>query len=604
MAVQDEKTAGSSSITSPAAEVAWHPSFRRRFPWLGFIGFVMVFCGTVLAIFFLVHSNGQLVAEWPTKAYPVTPNVLVNAANQIAAFGLVTAIGHGFAIAWWRKSVQGTTLEALHHDYRYANSFLAILTSGKRFNTMALAALMTKFIIVDSTLFQKSTRTVLRHRDGYATAPVQAFLTPDWTPGTGGIPGFDGDIETFDVRFADVINGFNTKFANNKVHDTQILFTGCPPAQSCTGDLIATGFGFDCNLTTESVDYGANRSNTNFSRLWSVSFDPDWASEAEGYAHIHLDMIYVDSANGPNNTCPGTLTRRHCMIRPAVVKYPLLIQAADPVQSVNVTHLGFSIPQNYTYNSPMPGDDDQIDHISLVKYTNLPEMFGERSIVGGLSLALNNLFASSASLDVININGTKKFDLTVTGSRAQALFYTNSTDAITTQCAYTLDRTAMGQPDPFVSLLRDINSFGFLSSLYLGGAGLVAPDDRQKFETTNLTMSVSGYNQEYETDYGFLIAAVVVTVFSVACVLPVYWGFWELGRETTLEPLEIATALQAPVLLSGTTTQSRSGEIDNVLEEVGKREVLYGILPGEAPDAMRLAIAPPEQVMPLRGKRQ
>jgi hypothetical protein len=580
------------TTTTTAAEVPWHPSFKSRFPWLGFLGFVMVVCGTIMAIVFLVHSDGRRVAEWPTKSHPVTPNVLVNAANQFAALGLITAIGHGLTIVWWRKIVQGTTLEALHHDYSYGNSFLAILRSGKRFNTVALAALMTKFIIVDSTLFQKSTKTVLRYGHDYATAPIQAFYTQDWTSGTGGIPGLDGDIETFDIRFSDIINGFNTKFANNKVHDTQILFTGCPPAQSCNGDLVATGFGFDCNLTTESVDYGANR--TTGSQLWSVSFDPDWASEAEGYAHMHLEMLYVNSVDGPNNTCPGTLTRRRCMIRPATVKYPLLIQAADPIQSVNVTHLGFYDPQDYAYNAPMPGS--QIDGIQLVNYTNLPEKFGERSVVGGLTFALNNFFASNASMDLIDINGTQKWDLSVDGYRAQALFYTNSTDSITTQCGYTLDRTAAGHPDPFFSLLRDINSFGFLSSLYLSGAAVVAAEDRdaEGFQATNFTMFVSGYNQEYETNYHFMAAALVVTVFSVACVLPVYWGFWQLGRETTLEPLEIATALQAPVL-SG--THNRSGHIEDVLDEVGKRKVVYGVLEDD-PDG-RLAIAPPEQVTRL-----
>lgn len=575
--------------TTLLSEPTWVPGPWNQFPTLGVAGFVVVFIGTVAALVILVLSNGKRVKEWPTTSHQVTPNVLVNLATHFSSFGLATAIAQGVAICWWRKVLHGSTLRGLHDNYSFTTDLIAILTSGRRFNLIALAAVMTKFGVIDSTLFQRSTTTELTYAENYQKANIQAWFTNEWPQGQGGIPGSDGDIETVDQRIADIITAFNTRIANEKCHDTQILFNGCPPSQSCSGTLDALGFGLECSMSIEQIDYGISRQSG--SELYSVAFDVDWSNESKRYASINLNMSYINSENGADKSCPGTLTKRTCKIRPAIVRYPLLIQAADKSHSINVTHLTHYLSQmeDYPFNAELT--TEQLDGIKVLNYTDLPERFGEKSTVGGIAFSLNSLFKAEASLDLIE---GENWDLEVEGPHAVALFPAENSTEISRSCGFKLDRTAAGVADPFIALLRNINSFGFISALYISGASLIPPETREAagFKSYNTTANVSGYVQLYKTQYGFLAGAIAATFFSVVCVLPVYWGYWQLGRGLTLDPLEIAQALRAPLLAEA---RPENGYLEETLDQVGDRRIRYGRLVGD--NSVYLGIAESDRVM-------
>ena len=82
-----------------------------------------------------------------------------------------------------------------------------------------------------------------------------------------------------------------------------------------------------------------------------------------------------------------------------------------------------------------------------------------------------------------------------------------------------------------------------------------------------------------------------VIFFCVLCVLPSYWGFWQLGRKVTLGPIEVAGAFQAPVMDHPVT--ATHGEVDQFVKEIGSRRVRYGQVEGQ----QRLAVAPPAEVV-------
>jgi hypothetical protein len=132
--------------------IDWRPGFRHQFPWIGFSGLVIVLIATSMAVAILVSSNHERIKEWPHRGYTVQPNVLINIANQFQNLGLLTMISQGLAIAWWRKALRGASLGTLHRNHAYSYSFISIITAGKHFNIVALAALMTKFAVIDSTL--------------------------------------------------------------------------------------------------------------------------------------------------------------------------------------------------------------------------------------------------------------------------------------------------------------------------------------------------------------------------------------------------------------------------------------------------------------------
>jgi len=102
------------------------------------------------------------------------------------------------------------------------------------------------------------------------------------------------------------------------------------------------------------------------------------------------------------------------------------------------------------------------------------------------------------------------------------------------------------------------------------------------------------FSLHYHTDFTFMLGALVSTFFCVLCILPTYWGFWQLGRKLALSPLEIAAAFRSPLVDCGR-------DVDGILKEAGGKEVRFGhIVSGDA--AGRLGVEERERVEKARRK--
>lgn len=584
----------------PDAGIDWRPGFMNQFPWIGFAGLITMLFATACAVAILALSDGKRVKDWPLASFPIQPNVLLNIANQVQNLGLLTMIGQGLAIAWWRKAMSGASLKTLHNDHAYSYSVYSIITSGKHFNWIALAALMTKFAVIDSTLFQKATRTEITQQVRYMTTPVTAWIDTQWQSRSGGIPGDEGNIKTIDAPWADVLDAYNGKIANGKMHDAlagRASFFDCPSRQECSGLIKGIGFGYNCTTDIENVDYGVQQQGSRGGvqtsyPLWSVNFNTSWASPEKSYASVMLDMLYVDSHAGENkNSCPGTLTRRTCEIRPALVEYPITVMTPSKEELAGgniVVHIKF-----YEDNTTVPLSSsldqvEQIDYLKLLNYVDMEEYFNQTSTIGALTYVLNNLYSSSA-----NLTYTTDWDVQARGGLAQSTFYAESSKDTASRCWYDIDRA--GKDDPTVEMLRKINTLSFVAGLYLNRAPTIDVKDRAKqgLPSQTINTSVTGIVEVYHTEFGYVGGALAATFITLLMVLPVYWGFWQLGRKVTLGPLEISNAFGAPIIAPD-RTRAYHGDFDQVLEDVGKRRVQYGQLKN-APQG-QLGLAEPEQV--------
>lgn len=81
-------------------------------------------------------------------------------------------------------------------------------------------------------------------------------------------------------------------------------------------------------------------------------------------------------------------------------------------------------------------------------------------------------------------------------------------------------------------------------------------------------------NGIYRANNIFVALAIVMSLAGVFSILPLYYGFWELGRKVSLNPLEIARAFGAQLFdgLDGNMT-ARGIEIER-----GALQVRYGAL--------------------------
>jgi hypothetical protein len=69
-----------------------------------------------------------------------------------------------------------------------------------------------------------------------------------------------------------------------------------------------------------------------------------------------------------------------------------------------------------------------------------------------------------------------------------------------------------------------------------------------------------------------MTVAVLVNLLGLISLLPIYYGWWELGRKTTLSPLETAKAFGAPILRE----VNDNATVEQILRQVGKRRIRYG----------------------------
>src|SRR5438045_1641832 len=128
----------------------------------------------------------------------------------------------------------------------------------------------------------------------------------------------------------------------------------------------------------------------------------------------------------------------------------------------------------------------------------------------------------------------------------------------------------MSWKDPTPDVLAGIREMVFRSAVSASNA-----TDKQILagtDTANRTF--------YTSDYRYLIAAMVVMVVDVCVIIPLFLGWWQLGRPVSLSPIEIAKAFRAP-LLHGSEC---NGDVDMLLKEVGQRRARYGAISENAQD--------------------
>lgn len=98
-------------------------------------------------------------ATWVSKAQ-IKPSVALAVINTVANIALAILIGQGVAISWWRSALEGATVKDLHQSWGFSTSILELLTAGKKFNLIALAALAAKMALLDNLLLQQAAGTI------------------------------------------------------------------------------------------------------------------------------------------------------------------------------------------------------------------------------------------------------------------------------------------------------------------------------------------------------------------------------------------------------------------------------------------------------------
>jgi hypothetical protein len=200
------------------------------------------------------------------------------------------------------------------------------------------------------------------------------------------------------------------------------------------------------------------------------------------------------------------------------------------------------------------------------------------TIVGGLAYYLNSLVSSSS---VLTYDYTGWW-LKSTGMYANQYMELGS-DTFVLQTSTTWN-------DPIPDLLNSINELTFRTAVQ------VAIDSPNSTFAQEVVYNGTESATIYQSNYTLMAIAVATNFLGLFSILPVYYGWWELGRKTSLSPLETTKAFGAP-LLSDVDDNATAEEI---LKRAGEMRVKYGESSRSIEEGTRVLISRKE----LRGRLQ
>lgn len=492
----------------------WSTGNTKTIPWSGLLAlFTAVVCGAA-AFGTLLQSNGKDIDSWPSSKYPLQPTVILAILSALANSALRYALAESLALFWWRQALNGATLKDLHLSWAYATSFSKSLLSCNKFNTVALACIITTLVAVDGPLLQRSSSviTISTLRNTTITAQLSTKDIPYGYSGVIPVRSFNPTSLTHE--FGQIVNAYQSR------NDIQLNATGCQGV--CHTRVVAPGFDERCiegttpyNLTFQLTPGGGFTPSEE--NVGSIIFSRE--TEAE----FNASVKYKD-----DSACIGVLHTVDCSFRLATVSYPITIA-------------------NNTATLHPAGANDSLS-ISPVRSEG-GSIAAQFSTAGGFYLVADQVFGSNITLM------SRLPYWTVEGNGSMR--YTYQTNDMYNNCSITYS-------NPMPDIRSTLRELIFRASIGLSNSSTL--------QTTPGTEEVG--RVIYRLNPYYLLASLCVMLTNVVAVLPLYFGWWQLGRVVSMSPLETAKAFRSPLMAKAGSNQQLGG----LVGAVGEKRVRYGVV--------------------------
>ncbi|RYP51331.1 hypothetical protein DL768_003335 [Monosporascus sp. mg162] len=425
---------------------------------------------------------------------------------------LILALHEGATISWWVKMMLGGSLNDCHRYWNYSKSVWAAATSGKHFNKVALACLMTTIVVIDGPILQHASTVTSIHVSNprnFSMALNQNLL--DYTTGWYTSP--VEMVDTLSDSFAQVLGGYNGR--------EPIVVRAEDCHGTCRGEVIAPGWEVECSTGTQKAP--AAPEIADMVNIGSIS--------VEFGGVMDTNLINVSTLFMPQGMEHNLATSK-CTMRFGRVRHPVELSNG----TVRLSRL--SLSGNITVERQYP----QMETAGLGVFP---------STLGGIAFAVAKQYNS----EIILYNGSN-FQVSANGVMGYA--YRNSSDDM-------LGTMGMTWADPMADVVAAIQELTFRAAVFHSNA--TTPMQRiEGEETTRITV--------YTANYNYLAGVLVLMIVATLAMLPLFHGWWHLGRDVTLSPVEIAAAFRAPHTEGG----DPNADVYTLLRQIGKRKARYGII--------------------------
>ncbi|CVK85995.1 uncharacterized protein FMAN_06565 [Fusarium mangiferae] len=508
----------------------WLPGFWIRFPYRGLGMWLLALLGTIAAVMILVYSDGVPVDHWDER---IQPTVWLALTSALSGAFLACAFTEGAAISYWRAAGKPVTLQQLQAVYGSSTGIIqaAVNLFTWKSKTLGLASILMTLSVLRGPLMQRASSTTNHYQAQQGT--VNFHIARELPENYASImTGRTHSTSLLTKNFSDVAQSYSRR------SDMAVFDTSCT---NCTTSV--QGFGFDVNCTETTRDFNLTIGTDRASMLRAmdgayffqvnVTEYSDWGvNDLANGSFLRYTTLYKDT-----DKCNGKTKVQTCDLHGGIAKFPVRMDGTT-VELLGTRKDDKFIERKYM----LPAD--------LV-------MSGSGNILGGFSMIAKSLYESQAFM---RFTGATGYDVSSTGLPATQYLTMNGT---TPGCGDRWDNPM----EDIIELTRDI---GFRASLQYAKYNTT---DKQKVEYDSGTTTLV-----YVTNYDKMWIAIAVSLVGIFAVLPTFWGWWELGRDVSLNPLEIANAFgtvgQESHIMRNVDPNQNVGGIVNAVNDIGP--VRYG----------------------------
>lgn len=539
--------------TQPPRQSSWRTGFWQRFPHSGVFALVIALAATVSMIYIIATSDGQPITSWKYQ-----PTVCLAISYTVANIALQYALAQAVTIAWWVKALKGDAkVKDLHNIWSFGHGVVPILRSGRSFNLVALAGLAVTLAPINGPLLQRA--SVIHERTRVEMKNITIAIAEEIPLGYTGVSSNLEQPTLMSPSFSEIAKQHTDGRSMN------VSGSGCEGL--CKGTL--RGAGYDMRCVQDSI---GNYNYSAFGGSFNTKADIFWSNFTasrlfEGQETImNFTAIYKGDEG-----CDAPINRTNCELRPATMDYPFILSndsiTLDPDSS-------WKSDRVQTLYSPwIDLDSDylvQSTHSGVYLYLDAQWQSNMYTYIAGGPLGWRGYTSGTTVLRYMS-------DFAGLESGFCNMTLPDPTSDVLTSVRELAFRTALYIPQTKGDIMK-VNPEPPIEYPYSPFVPLNEVERKRTFEQT-IEIEQTAQEVVFKSQYQFLAIAIGITLVATGCVLTVLAGWWHLGREVSLSPIEIAKAFNAPLLAES----HPNAEVRRLLRECGEQRLRYGVV-WENPD--------------------